>query len=304
MKLGTLFKKEKPRTYPKILIREPGYLIELPKVRSIRKLDVKYPLLEPLAFANVKWNQEKKIITYSVTEPVLTDREKSLLEKIKSDIMELLDTELTTLNEKGNAMEYLENKVKKVLADEAFRVSKKEYMKIMYFIFRDFIGLNEIEPMMHDPYIEDIGCDGVKTPVYVVHTRYGSLRSSIIYNEIETLNNFVVKLSERCGRYISYAKPLLDGSLPDGSRVQASLAKDVTTRGPTFSIRKFRKFPLSPIELMNMGTFLSSSMCRTGMPAMSSADSNVKLHPKRNATRSSCHTERRSVTSPARLPSR
>jgi flagellar protein FlaI len=255
--ITALFKKEGKDGYPKISIKEPGYLIDLPNAKSIRKLDVTYPLLEPMASANVKWVTERKSLKYFVVEPKLTKKEKEVLAKVKNDITELIDVELTTLNEKGNSLEYLEERVKKVLDEEDIKLSNSQYAKVMYYIFRDFVGINEIEPMMHDPYIEDIGCDGIGTPIYVVHKKFGSMETSVTFNDIEVLNNFVVKLSERCGRYISYARPLLDGSLPDGSRIQASLAKDVTTRGPTFSIRRFRKHPLSPIELMNLGTVSS-----------------------------------------------
>jgi flagellar protein FlaI len=176
---------------------------------------------------------------------------------VKMDITELIDVGLTNLNEEGRALEYLEKKVNKILEEENIKLSSNQYVKVMYYIFRDFIGLNDIEPLMHDPYIEDIGCDGIKSPIYIVHKKFGSLVTNIVFKDIDYLNNFVVKISERCGRYISYARPLLDGSLPDGSRVQASLAKDVTTRGPTFSIRRFRKFPVSPVELMELGTVSS-----------------------------------------------
>ncbi len=255
-----IFKKHEATKYPKFVIKEPGYLIELPKTDDVKNLDINYPLLEPLASANIKWMPEKKSLKYHIIEPVLTKSEQEKLDNIKKDLVELIDVELTKLDEEGATMSYLEGKVKKVLEEENIQIPTKEYIKIMYYIFRDFIGVNEIEPLMHDPYIEDIGCDGIGTPIYVVHKRFGSLETSVIYKDIDQLNNFVVKLAERCGRYISYARPLLDGSLPDGSRIQASLAKDVTTRGPTFSIRRFRKFPLSPIELMNLGTASSDVM--------------------------------------------
>ncbi|UCD03367.1 MAG: type II/IV secretion system ATPase subunit [Candidatus Aenigmatarchaeota archaeon] len=248
------FRKSETKLYPKFSVKEPAYLIELPRTKNVRDLDITYPLLVPLASASIKWNPVNKSLKYSIVEPKLTKKEKEILEIIKKDLTELIDIELTTLSESGNPTEYLEGKVGKVLEEENIKLPSDQYIKIMYYIFRDFIGLNEIEPMMHDPYIEDIGCDGIKTPVYIVHKRFGSVETNLSYDEIDNLNNFVVKLAERCGRYISYAMPLLDGSLPDGSRIQASLAKDVTTRGPTFSIRRFRKFPLSPIELMNLGT--------------------------------------------------
>jgi flagellar protein FlaI len=258
--LRRLFAKEGPAPYPKFFIKEPSYLIELPKTGEIRKLDVTYPLLAPLASANIKWNSEKKCLQYLVIEPKLSKAEKDVIEKIKTDITELIDVGLKTLEDSGQSINYIEGCVRKVLDEENIKLENSQYIRVMYYIFRDFVGVNEIEPFMHDPYIEDIGCDGVNIPLYIVHKRFGSIVSNIIFRDIDVLNNFVVKLSERCGRYISYAKPLLDGSLPDGSRIQASLAKDVTTRGPTFSIRRFRRFPLSPIELMNLGTVSSDLM--------------------------------------------
>ena len=108
--------------------------------------------------------------------------------------------------------------------------------------------------MMNDPYIEDIGCDGFNIPIYVVHQKFGSMKTNVIYTKEEELRDFVIKLAERCDRYISYAEPLLDGALSDGSRIQASLAGDVTTRGPTFSIRKFRETPFTPVDMMKLKT--------------------------------------------------
>ena len=149
---------------------------------------------------------------------------------------------------------FLEKNVNRLLDEYNFKLSEKEYVKVMYYIFRDLVGLNRIEAIMSDPYIEDIGADGVGVPVYVVHQKFGSVRTNIVYNDVKELREFVTKLAERCDRYISYADPLLDGTLPDGARVQASLASDVTTRGPTYSIRKFREEPLSPIDMIRLNT--------------------------------------------------
>src|SRR3989338_748838 len=107
---------------------------------------------------------------------------------------------------------------------------------------------------MHGDFIFTHNCDGVGINIYVVHQKFGSIKTNIVYNDAKELREFVTKLAERCDRYISYADPLLDGTLPDGARVQASLASDVTTRGPTFSIRKFRDEPLSPMDMIRLNT--------------------------------------------------
>jgi flagellar protein FlaI len=56
------------------------------------------------------------------------------------------------------------------------------------------------------------------------------------------------------GKIYFYASPLLDGSLHDGSRVNATYTSDVSSRGPTFTIRKFTKIPWTPVQLLNMKT--------------------------------------------------
>jgi flagellar protein FlaI len=151
-------------------------------------------------------------------------------------------------------LNYLKDQINKILDEYEIKLSENSLAKILYFVQRDFVGLNEIEPLMQDPNIEDISCDGVGIPLFIVHRKYGSIKSNIVYNDDKRLKDFVVKLAERCGRFVSYAEPLLDGTLPDGSRVQATFASDVTTKGPSFTIRKFVPEPYSPIDLINKKT--------------------------------------------------
>ena len=109
---------------------------------------------------------------------------------------------------------------------------------------------------MHDPNIEDISCDGVGIPVYVFHRKpeYGQMKTNIVFTSAEELDSFVIKLAQRCGKMITVAQPLLDATLPDGSRLQATLGGDIARRGSNFTIRKFSKEPLTPIHLMEYGT--------------------------------------------------
>ncbi|MEF8880497.1 MAG: type II/IV secretion system ATPase subunit, partial [Candidatus Nanohaloarchaea archaeon] len=73
-------------------------------------------------------------------------------------------------------------------------------------------------------------------------------------NDQEELDSFVMKLAQRCGRSISVSNPLLDGSLPGGSRVQATLATDIARKGSNFTIRRFTEDPLTPIHMMEYET--------------------------------------------------
>lgn len=228
--------------------------IMLPHTGTIEDINILYPLIEPYAYANIKWDSAAKEIVYNIIEPALTPHEEELLKRISSDLMELIDVELSSIKNPEEAMKYLEGQIKKILEESGTRPKRHEYSKIIYYVYRNFVGLNRIEPMMHDAFIEDISCDGINTPFYIIHQRFGSIKTNVKFVDIDELRDFVIKLSERCGRYISYAEPLLDGTLPDGSRVQSSLAGDVTTHGPTFTIRKFRSEPFTPIDMVGLGT--------------------------------------------------
>jgi len=243
---------KKVRQYPTFYVREPRLLVQLPLSTQLESVQVRYPLIEPFASAEITWNEETRSLHYRIVEPELTAEEKKKYEIIGELLTELIDAKMTEM--KKGTLEYLEEKVQRVLERAKIELDDREYVRIMYYIYRDFSGLNEIEPLMNDPYIEDVGCSGLGVPIYIFHRRYGSLETNLMFRDFEHLNNYVIKLSERCGRYISYAKPLLDGTLPDGSRVQASMSNDVTTKGPTFSIRKFRKNPFSPTDMIQLRT--------------------------------------------------
>ena len=235
-------------------VRKPKRIVELPDITDITKVNVIYPLIEPFTYAQIKWNQDTKELIYNVIEPKLSEEEKEKLKKISEGVMELVDVELSSIKQPSKLVEYLEKNVIKVIKELGIKLTQEQYIKLMYYIYRNFVGLNEIEPFMQDPNIEDISCDGINIPFYVIHRKYGSLKTNVVFEDLEELRELVVKLAERCGRYVSYAEPILDGTLPDGSRVSATLAPDVATRGPVITIRKFGERPFSPIEQIELKT--------------------------------------------------
>ena len=252
--------KEQEVIFPEFKVESPKAFIELPSAENITKVDIRYPLILPYTYAHVKWEPVEKQLNYYLEEPILSEKEKEILEKISQALIDLIEVGLTSIKTSPQIMQYLEEQIKKVIKELSLSITPEQYIKIMYYIFRDFIGFNEIEPLLQDPWLEDIGCDGVEIPLYVVHRKYGSIKTNIIFETVEKLREFVIKLSERCGRYVSYAEPILDGTLPDGSRINATLAGDIATRGPTFSIRKFTERPFSPIDQIENGTISTLGM--------------------------------------------
>jgi len=245
---------------PGFNIKKIKQTAEFPKFDDISQVDVTYPLIEPFAYANIKWDPVDKGLMYNVVQPQLDDKDRQMLKKISSALIELVEVELTSIKEEGKVVEYLEKQIAKIIRQFGLEMPPERYARIMYFIYRNFVGFNEIEPFLQDPNIEDISCDGTGAPMYVVHRKFGSIKTNVVIDDLEYLREFVIKIAERTGRYVSYAEPVLEGTLPDGSRVSATLAGDVATRGPTFTIRKFSERPFSPIDVMNVKTASAALM--------------------------------------------
>jgi len=226
----------------------------LPKAVDKTKLDVRYGLIPPFSYAHIYWDDTRKEVVYEVEEPLLSEKEKEMFRKLEEGFRETINLDVLQEKTIAGILDYLERTLKKLIIELNLKIEPDTYEKIVYYLFRDFIGLNEIEPIIRDYYIEDIECNGVNTPVYVIHRIYRNMRTNIVYKDIEGLASFVEKLAQKCGRYISYANPLLDGTLPDGSRVNSTYTKDITSRGPTFTIRKFTKIPWTPTQLIAMHT--------------------------------------------------
>lgn len=251
---GKLPVKKEESYVPKFFIDFSQNVIKLPDEPDKSKINIKYPLLPPYAFVHIFWDEQTKELVYFIEEPLLTDIEKEVLRLVQLGLEEMINISYVRAAKANVVIQYLERSVQSILAELGAKVSEETYKKIMYYIYRDSVGLNEIEPIINDYYIEDIECNGVGFPVYVVHRKYQNLRTNIIFKEHPQLVNFVEKLAQKAGKYISYAKPMLDGALLDGSRVNATYTDDVTTRGPTFTIRKFTKDPWTPIHLVSFNT--------------------------------------------------
>jgi len=218
-----------------------------------------YPIAEPNVYAAVVRDPVSQKMRYEVIEPTLLKEEQKYLEEIKALLMEELDVSLKDLETKENATEYLKRKVTKVIKDYKLKIPCEAVEKLMYFIVRDYVGYGKIDSLMRDHMIEDISADGVNIPVYVWHREYESLPTNIVYKSAEELNAFIVRLAFLAGKQISIASPLLDASLPDGSRIQMTYGSEITRRGSTFTIRRFRVDPLTISDLITFKT-LSAEM--------------------------------------------
>ena len=226
----------------------------LPRYKDKRGIDVRYMLISPYASAHIFWDSKLNEVVYELEEPILDEEEKAILVRVEEAMLELINVNVAVENTLEATTNYIDKTARLLIDELNMKVPSESYKKIFYYLFRDFIGLNEIDPLLRDYFIEDIECNGANTPIFLVHRVFRNLRTNIVYMDLDKLASFVEKLAQRTGRYVSYAQPLLDGTLPDGSRVNATYTKDISSRGPTFTIRKFTKIPWTPTQLIAMNT--------------------------------------------------
>jgi len=153
------------------------------------------------------------------------------------------------------AADLLEEMMNEIFADYAIHLDPKTYAKIHYQLHKDFLGNGMVDAIMHDPFIEDISCDGIERYLFVYHSKYESMETNLKYFDATSLDSFVTKLAQRAGKHISVAEPMLDATMSDGSRIQMTLGTEVTAHGSTFTIRKFKEVPITPTDLIEWGTF-------------------------------------------------
>ncbi len=219
------------------------------------KVVEKYPLYEP--FSQVVIVQEPKTGEHKY---ILDELQLDQLERgIYNRILEMLLAEIESPKEEiTDPRKFFAQEAKKIV--DKYRISlgwlpDVSWYKILYHAERDLVGFGKIDPLMRDPNIEDISCDGVNKPVYIWHRIYESIETNLQFESDEDLDNLVVKLVHMAGKHVSSAFPIVDASLPGKHRLAVAYRREITPFGTAFTIRKFREDPYSIIDLINIGTF-------------------------------------------------
>lgn len=206
---------------------------------------------------NIVHNRKTQQDEYVLYEPELSPFEYELIERVFEDLRDVL---ILTDDEIGfDKNQLLFQKMKGLLIEYGLVLEQSTMFKLQYFLIRNFLGWSRIDALMNDPHIEDISCDGNNIPLFLYHRKYRNIKTNIKFDE-ESLISLAIKLAQRSGKHISIGSPLIDATLPDGSRLQLALGKEVTSRGTSFTIRKFREEPFTPIELMEYHTFNAEAL--------------------------------------------
>jgi flagellar protein FlaI len=216
--------------------------------RSVQR----YALLAPFCYVSILQNDEFADMIYNIDELPLNEEEI----KVYYSIKELLEKQIDSPRLLDNLEASFTSEVTRLLKEHFMGGKTQPVMleKVKYYLKRDVLGFGPIDPLFHDPFIEDITCGGSHKPIYVYHRRYEGLRTNIVFRDSEFLDSFVMKMVHRAGKHISAAHPIVDASLPGNHRLAALYKKEVTTMGSSFTIRKFREDPITVVDLINSDT--------------------------------------------------
>jgi flagellar protein FlaI len=231
-----------------------SFLTHIPDIKDawVDELEV-IGIKEPYSYARIVYDNKNSEYVYEVWEPQITERDKKLLTLIKDSLTRTLEYDLEKVKSTDKEA-YLKESVNNFIKTRGLRLDTASKEKINYYIIRDYIHYGTIDALMKDPQVEDISCDGVNVPLFIFHQKYESIRSNVVFDDEDILNSFVIMLGQRCNKQVSVSSPLLDGTTTEGHRVQATYSREVTTRGSSFTIRRFKEKPFTPVDLVMYNT--------------------------------------------------
>ncbi|MDA0925738.1 MAG: type II/IV secretion system ATPase subunit [archaeon] len=171
------------------------------------------------------------------------------------NILEQMIDRYTILNTEANNIVRRQGRLWELVGmdDKRITVTQEQRQRLTYVVIRDLIRNGPLEPLLSDEMLEDIHSVGLKH-IHMDHKVFGMVTSNIRFRERELLSRYLRAMSERIGRPVSDNKPIIDGVLLDGSRINIIFSDDVSMLGPSFTIRKFAEETISVVQLIKWGT--------------------------------------------------
>lgn len=193
---------------------------------------------------------------YNVFKQKYSSEEKLLLSELRENLVDLAisSDESLQVNE-----DKLLNDIKNFLFAKLANNSQNNTISNEYLdnlarkLFQDLVGYGEIDPLIRDDNLEEIMVIGIDKPVFVYHREYGMMKTNILFKDAGEVMNLIDSITRQINRRIDQESPILDGRLPDGSRVNATIPP-ISADGPSMTIRKFKRDPLTIIDLINSKT--------------------------------------------------
>ncbi|GAA0718846.1 flagellar protein FlaI [Halorubrum trapanicum] len=220
-----------------------------------REID-RYWVNAPYAYVVITYDDVESEHRYYAVEPELDGFERDLLDRVVDDIRDpLLYREGTGKTDE----ETLKSELETLLEGYGVEAGMDTFHALLYYLYRDFRGYGKVDPLLNDRHIEDVSCDGYDLPIFVYHDQYTDVETNVSFAQ-EALDSYVIRLAQQSGRHVSVGDPIVETTLPDGSRAELALGEEVTPRGSAFTIRQYAEDPFTPVDLVEYGTFSVEQM--------------------------------------------
>jgi flagellar protein FlaI len=245
----------------------PTYTEEPGDEHATEKPNVLFPA-DPPIFAHV-YGEAGEETTYYCLEPTLTGDEAVLYDRLRAEVLdrsvnkpaptegddfidhldELVDEILTLDTDEETFLD----RARTSLLGEDFVVDRDTYERLQYVLQRDIVGLGPLEPVMSDPENEDIHVIGPHA-CYVDNGTFGMVRTTVDFGDVDQFSNWIRNMGERMNTPVSDSDPIIDSTLPNGSRINIIYSDDVSIKGPSLTIRQGEDVPLSIFQITKWGT--------------------------------------------------
>jgi archaeal flagellar protein FlaI len=181
---------------------------------------------------------------YDISITTISRHSLIILDKIRDQIIEETTFGSFDIFEKeGNIVEAKYREVIDKLVNKYFPTINEDTKKFFVtFLVQRSLGLGTLEIIGDDPMLEEIAINNAKEPIWVYHDKYGWLKSDQFMSDEEQIKHFALTVGRKVGRQITIAHPMMDANLENGDRLNSTLYP-ISSRGNTFTLRKFRKDP-------------------------------------------------------------
>lgn len=179
---------------------------------------------------------------------IISDEYAELKEKLHTELIEFINSDSSDEDISGSLKEdYITNAIESLVINKGASISRADRSKIVREVYNDVIGLGPLEPLLEDPDITEIMVNG---PHNIYVERRGKIETSgITFKDNMHVMNIINRIVTSVGRRIDESSPMVDARLADGSRVNVIIPPLALT-GPTITIRKFSKNPLTVSDLI------------------------------------------------------
>lgn len=141
--------------------------------------------------------------------------------------------------------------INEILFESKRNLSFGDKQKIANYVMDEVFGYGPITSLIDDPTITEIM---VNSPEDVYIERKGKIiKVENNFRDYNHIMHTIDKIISPLGRRVDESSPMVDGRLPDGSRVNV-IIPPLSVKSPTITIRKFAVEPFTLEDLITFGT--------------------------------------------------